>query len=82
MFTVSRLGVSPGLAHGLVSTNVIESLHSGERLRAGPVCHWRDGKMVLRSAATALLKTVRSFRKIMAYRDLCMLKAALNGNLV
>lgn len=78
MFTVSRLGLSPSLARCLVSTNVIESPHSGVRLRTRRICRWRDGKMVLRWAAAALLMTEQNFRKIMGYRDLWMLKAALD----
>jgi transposase-like protein len=80
MFTVNRLGLSPSLARCLVSTNVIESPHSGVRLRTRRVCRWRDGKMVLRWAAAALLMTEQSFRKIMGYRDLWMLRAALGQN--
>ena len=82
MFTVSRLGLSPSLSRGLVSTNVIESPHSGVRLRMRRVCRWRDGKMVLRWAAAALLMTEQNFRRIMGYRDLWMLKAALDQNKV
>jgi len=82
MFTVNRLGLSPRLARCLVSTNVTESPHSGVRLRTRRVCRWRDGKMVLRWAAAALLMTEQSFRKIMGYRDLWMLKAALDENVV
>jgi transposase-like protein len=78
MFTVNRLGLSPSLARCLVSTNVIESPHSGVRLRTRKICRWRDGKMVLRWAAAALLLTEQNFRKIMGYRDLWMLKAALD----
>lgn len=78
MFTVNRLGLSPSLARCLVSTNVIESPHSGVRLRTRKICRWRDGKMVLRWAAAALLMTEQNFRKIMGYRDLWMLKAALD----
>lgn len=78
MFTVNRLGLSPSLARCLVSTNVIESPHSGVRLRTRRVCRWRDGKMVLRWAAAALLMTEQNFRKIMGYRDLWMLKAILD----
>jgi putative transposase len=78
MFTVSRLGLSPSLSRCLVSTNVIESPHSGVRLRTRKICRWRDGKMVLRWAAAALLMTEQNFRKIMGYRDLWMLKAALD----
>jgi transposase-like protein len=80
MFTVNRLGLSPSLTRCLVSTNVIESPHSGVRLRTRRICRWRDGKMVLRWAAAALLMTEQSFRKIMGYRDLWMLKAALDQN--
>ncbi len=80
MFTVNRLGLSPSLARCLVSTNVIESPHSGVRLRTRRICRWRDGKMVLRWAAAALLMTEQNFRRIMGYRDLWMLKAALDEN--
>jgi hypothetical protein len=44
MFTVTRLQLSPSLSRCLVSTNVIESPHSGVRLRTRRVCHWRDRK--------------------------------------
>ena len=80
MFTVNRLGLSPSLSRCLVSTNVIESPHSGVRLRTRKICRWRDGKMVLRWAAAALLMTEQNFRRIMGYRDLWMLKAALDEN--
>ena len=82
MFTVNRLGLSPSLSRCLVSTNVIESPHSGVRLRTRKVCRWRDGKMVLRWAAAALLMTEQNFRRIMGCRDLWMLKAALDQNKV
>ena len=77
MFTVNRLGLSPGLMRCLVSTNVIESPTSGVRLRTRRVCRWRDGKMVLRWAAAAWLMTEKNFRRMMGYRDLWMLEAAL-----
>jgi len=82
MFTVNRLGLSPSLSRCLVSTNVIESPHSGVRLRTRKICRWRDGKMVLRWAAAALLMTEQNFRRIMGCRDLWMLKAALDQNKV
>jgi transposase-like protein len=77
MFTVNRLGLSPALCRCLASTNIIESPHSGVRLRTRKICRWRDGKMVLRWAAAAFLITEKSFRKIQGYRDLWMLKAVL-----
>jgi putative transposase len=64
MFTVNRLRLSPRLSRCLVSTNVIESPHSGVRLRTRKIRHWRDGKMVLRWAAAALLLTEQNFRRI------------------
>ena len=78
MFTFNRLGLSLTLARCLVSTNLIESPHSGVRLRTRRICRWRDGRMVLRWAAAALLMTEQNFRKIMGYRDLWMLKTALD----
>ncbi len=80
MFTVSSLGLSTSLSRCLVTTNLIESPHSGVRLRTRRVCRWRDGKMVLRWAASALLMTEQHFNRIMGYRDLWMLKAALGRN--
>src|SRR3990170_6071780 len=80
MFTVNRLGLSPSLSRCLVSTNLIESPHSGVRLRTRRICRWRDGKMVLRWAAAAFLITEKSFRRLQGYRDLWMLKAALDEN--
>ena len=80
MFTVNRLGLSGSLVRCLSSTNVIESPNSGMRLRRRRVCRWRDGSIVLRWAAAALSMTEKHFRKIMGYRDLWMLKAALQGN--
>ncbi len=78
MFTVNRLGLPPSLLRCLSSTNIIESPHSGVRLRTRRICRWRDGTMVLRWAAAAFLITEKSFRKIQGYRDLWMLKAVLN----
>jgi len=78
MFTINRLGLSPALCRCLCSTNLIESPHSGVRLRTRRICRWRDGRMVLRWAAAAFLITEKSFRKVQGYRDLWMLKAVLD----
>ncbi len=77
MFRVNRLGLSPAIGHCLTSTNIIESPHSGVRLRTRRICRWRDGRIVLRWAAARFLITEKSFRKIQGYRDVWMLKAAL-----
>ena len=50
------------------------------RLRTRRVCGWRDGSMVPRWAAAALSMTEKQFHKIIGYRNLWMLKAALEEN--
>lgn len=79
-FTINRLGVPPSLYRCLSSTNLIESPHSGVRMRTRRVCRWRDSGMVKRWMASAFLATEKNFRKIMGYRDLWALDAILNGS--
>jgi putative transposase len=47
------------------------------RLRTRRVTNWRHGEMVLRWAAAAYLDTEKRFNRIMGYRDLWILRAAL-----
>jgi len=77
MFTINRLGLSPELRRCLGTTNIIESPHSGVRIRTRRVNRWKGGKMVLRWAASAFLATEKNFRKIQGYKDLWILKAVL-----
>ena len=50
-------------------------------MRTGRVGRWRNGKLVLRGAASAFLATEKNFRRIQGYRDLWMLKAALENQM-
>jgi transposase-like protein len=77
-FTINRLGLPLKLRRCLATTNLIESPHSGVRLRTRRVTNWQGGGMVLRWAAGAFLATEANFRRIDGYRDLWMLKAALD----
>lgn len=79
-FTINRLDVPPSLHRCLASTNLIESPHSGVRMRTRRVCRWRDSGMVKRWMASAFLATEKNFRKIMGYRDLWALDAILSGS--
>jgi transposase-like protein len=79
-FTINRLDVPPSLHRCLASTNIIESPHSGVRMRTRRVCRWRDSGMAKRWMASAFLATEKNFRKIMGYRDLWALDAILNGS--
>jgi hypothetical protein len=76
-FTINRLGLTLALRKGLATTNLIESSLAGVEGRTRRVTRWRSGEMALRWAAAAALETERNFRKLMGYRDLWMLKAAL-----
>ena len=77
LFTINRLELSSSLRLCLGTTNIIDSSHSGVRIRTRRVGRWRNGQMVLRWAASAFLATEKSFRKIQGYRDLWMLQAKL-----
>ena len=81
MFTVNRLGLPKSLHRGLTTTNIIESSISGVKSRTHRVKNWQDGAMVKRWAASSLLETERSFRKVMGYRDIWMLDAALKDGI-
>ena len=78
-FTVNRLGLAGALRRCLCTTNVIESPNSGIRQRTGRVSCWKDGSMLLRWVATALIETEKSFRRIMGYEQLWMLKSYLDN---
>jgi transposase-like protein len=79
MFTVNRLGLPKVLHRCLCTTNVIESPHSGLRQKTRRVTRWRDGSMVLRWCASALLATEKNFRRIMGYKQLWILQANLKA---
>lgn len=78
MFTINRLGLPKSLRRCMSSTNVIESPYSGVRQKTGRVRRWRDGQMVLRWTASALLSIEKRMRRIMGYQQLWILEAALN----
>ena len=80
-FTINRLELPASLRRCLASTNIIESPHSGVRMRTRRVSRWKNGSMVLRWAASAFLVTEQSFRRIQGYRDLWMLKAKLESDI-
>ena len=76
-FTVNRLGLPGALRRCLCTTNVIESPNSGIRRRTGRVTRWKDGSMVLRWVASALLETEKSFRRVMGHEQLWILESHL-----
>jgi transposase-like protein len=81
-FTINRLELPASLRRCLATTNLIENPHSGVRMRTRRVSRWRDGRMVLRWVASAFLATEKNFRRIQGYRELWMLKAKLQSDLL
>jgi len=78
MFTINRLGPPSELRRCLGTTNIIDNGHSALRDRVRRVKNWRSGSMALRWTAVAFDAIAQGFRRIMGYRHLWMLKAALD----
>ena len=78
MFTVNAMGLPKALKRCLCTTNIIESPHSGVRMRTRRVSNWNGGKMVLRWATAAFLETEKHFKRIGGYKQLWILKSYLD----
>jgi len=77
MFTINRLDLPGSLRRCLSSTNIIESPNAGIRQKTGRVTRWRDGQMVLRWTASALVTLEKRMRRIMGHQQLWILEAKL-----
>jgi transposase-like protein len=75
--TLHRLGINELLRKSLSSTNLIESCFSRTEAWTRRVKRWRNGKMVLRWGAAALLVAEAGFQRVRGYAHLPQLKAAL-----
>jgi putative transposase len=78
--TVMRLELPENLERVLSSTNLIENLFSRVREVARRVWRWQGGAMILRWTAAGMLEAERNFRKIVGYRALVKLDAALRAH--
>ena len=78
LFTVNAMRLPKALSRCLCTTNIIESPHSGVRMRTRRVCNWQDGQMVRRWATAAFLETEKHFQRIGGYKHLWMLKSYLD----
>jgi transposase-like protein len=78
MFTINRLGLPSELRRCLGTTNIIDNGHSALRDRVRRVKNWQSGSMALRWTAVAFDVIAQGFRRIMGYKHLWMLKAALD----
>ena len=70
----------PRLRKCLGSTNLIDSTHSGVRQKTRRVTNWKNGAMALRWAAASFVETEKSYRRIIGFDQLWMLKAHLDDH--
>jgi len=78
--TVMRFELPEGLARTLSTTNAIEFVNSRIRKKTQNVTKWKDGTMVLRWVAVALVETAKTFRKLRGFVGMPKLVAALRAH--
>jgi transposase-like protein len=78
LFTINRLGLPSELRRCLGRTNLIDNGQSALRDRVRRVKNCQSGSMALRWAAVAFDAVSKGFRRIMGYKHLWILKAALD----
>jgi putative transposase len=77
MLTVNRLGLPPELRRALACTNSIENMMGTVRRVCRNVKRWRNADMALRWTAAGMMEAAKGFRRLKAYKQLPVLKAAL-----
>lgn len=78
--SLKGVGLPDWLERTLSSTNSIENVNGRMRAILRKVKRWRDGSMIKRWVATALLETERGFRKVRGYQGMPTLVAAIRGD--
>ena len=77
ILTVTRLGLPAELRRSLACTNIIENMMGTVRRISRNVKRWSSASMALRWTAAAMLEARKGFRRLKAYKQLPMLRAAL-----
>jgi putative transposase len=77
--TLKDMKLPTWLERTLSTTNPIENLNGGIRRITRNVKRWRDGSMVRRWVATAILEATRGFRRLRGCGGMPLLIAALRG---
>src|SRR3974390_1916780 len=77
ILTVNRLGLPATLRRSLACTNSIENMMGTVRRVCRNVKRWQNAKMALRWTAAGMLEAVKGFRRLKAYKQLPVLRAAL-----
>ncbi len=81
ILTGIRLGLPHGLRRSLACTNIIENALGTVRHVTRNVKRWRYAETTLRWTATGLLEAQKTFRRLKAYRQLPILRSALQERL-
>lgn len=76
--TLIKLGVTGALYRSLRTTNPIENLQGTIRRITSNVRRWRNGKMIVRWVATALMEAEGRFRRIKGVSDMPRFLKALD----
>ncbi len=75
--TLHRLGLFAKIGRSLKTTNILESVNSQAEERCGRVDHWQNSKQKQRWLAAALLDIEPRLRRLVGYRHLPTLQAAI-----
>jgi len=78
--TVMGFNLPEWLERTLSTTNAIENLIGSVRALGHRVRRWRDGKMILRWAATALVEASKQFRRLRGHAGMAKLVATLRAH--
>ena len=81
ILTVIRLGLPHELRRSLACTNIVENALGTVRQVTRNVKRWRHAEMALRWTAAGLLEAQKTFRLLKAYRQLPILRNALQEHL-
>ena len=79
--TLHRLGVFPLVGRSLKTPNVLESVNAQAEQRCGRVDHWKNSNQKQRWLAAALLDIEPRLRRLLGYRHLPLLRAAIQREL-
>ena len=71
------MSVGPDLARSADDDNIIENPNGIVRSTTQRVKRWRDQDMALRCTAAGFLEAEKSFRKVLGFKELWILRAAL-----
>jgi len=77
--TVMQFGLPEWLERTLATTNPIENLIGSTRDLSRRVKRWRDGRMIVRWTATALIEAEKNFRRVRGHSGLRFLAGMLRA---